>query len=265
MKFSIITICLNSEKLIEQTIRSVIDQEYPKIEYIIVDGGSTDGTVGIIRGYAETDSRIKWVSEPDGGISDAMNKGVRMATGKFIAHLHSDEYYLDSQVLVDVASHLSKEPEAAWLTAGFHFVDESGRFVREIKVRRYSYRRLVRGNIILHPATFVRRDTFNDVGGFDLSVRYCMDYDLWLRIGAISDPIILKKSLAAFRVHPGSRSIADAGLAYAEEFKVRMNYLRKHGIRNFPYRLEYAVKKRLNRIFIKRLVSTAEKACGVDQ
>jgi glycosyltransferase involved in cell wall biosynthesis len=265
MKITVITICLNSEKFIEQAIRSVISQEYPNIEYIIVDGGSVDGTVEIIRRYAAIDSRIKWVSESDYGISDAMNKGARMASGEFIAHLHSDEYYLDSRVLADVSSCISSVPEVAWLTSGFHFVDDSGRFVREIKVRRYSYRRLIRGNIILHPATFIRRNTFNEVGGFDLSLKYCMDYDLWLRLGAISDPITLKKPLAAFRVHSGSRSIAGAGLAYAEEFRVRMDFLQKHGIWKFPYRFEYAVKKRLNRIFINRLVSTAEKASGYGQ
>ena len=259
MKLSIITICLNSEKFIEQTVQSVIGQEYRDIEYIIIDGGSVDGTVDIIRHYAEIDKRIKWVSEPDSGISDAMNKGVEMASGKYIAHLHSDEYYLDSKVVSDVVSIITAAPDTVWVTAGFHFVDEAGRFVREIGVRRYSFRRLIRGNIILHPATFVRRDTFNEVGGFDLAVKYCMDYDLWLRLGAISDPITLKKSLAAFRIHSGSRSIAGAGLAYAEEFRVRMNFLRKHSMWNFPYRLEFAVKKRLNRIFIKRLVSATEK------
>lgn len=265
MKLSIITICLNSEKFLEQTIRSVISQDYPNIEYIIVDGGSVDGTVDIIRQYAASDARIKWISEPDNGISDAMNKGVGMASGEFVAHLHSDEYYLGPRVLADVVAHLSKVPKVVWLTAGFHFVDRSGRFVREVKVRKYSYRRLIRGNIILHPATFVRRTTFNEVGGFDRSVKYCMDYDLWLRLGGISDPITLNKPLAAFRVHSGSCSISDANLAYAEEFRVRMNFLRKHSKWSFPYRLEYAVKKRLNRIFINRLVSSAEINCDAGQ
>lgn len=259
MKFSIITICLNSQNFIEQTIRSVIDQDYPDIEYIIVDGGSVDGTVDIIRHYAEKDKRIKWVSEPDNGISDAMNKGVEMASGKFIAHLHSDEFYLDSKVISDVASICTMAPETVWLTAGFHFVDEAGRFIREIGVRRYSYRRLIRGNIILHPATFIRRDAFNAIGGFDLTVKYCMDYHLWLRLGALANPEILDRPLAGFRIHPGSRSIVGAGLAYAEEFKVRMEFLQKHSMWAFPYRLEYAVKKRINKIFISRLLSAADK------
>jgi glycosyltransferase involved in cell wall biosynthesis len=259
MKFSIITICLNSQNFIEQTIQSVIDQDYPDIEYIIVDGGSVDGTVEIIRQYAEKDKRIKWVSDPDNGISDAMNKGVDMATGKYFAHLHSDEYYLDAKVVTDVASVLESEPEPVWLTAGFHFVDEAGRFIREIGVRRYSFRRLKRGNIILHPATFIRRDVFKALGGFDLTLHYCMDYHLWLRLGALADPKVLNRPLAGFRVHPGSRSIADAGLAYAEEFKVRMEFLKMHHMWDFPYRIEYAVKKRINRIFIKRLLSAAKK------
>lgn len=243
-----------------QTIESVLGQSYDNLEYIIVDGGSSDGTVEIIRKYANKDCRIKWVSEPDNGISDAMNKGVCLASGEVIAHLHSDEYYLDSTVVAEVASIFKAKPEAVWLTAGFHFVDESGNFIREIKVRRYTYGRLIRGNIILHPATFIRRDSFNEIGGFDLSLQYCMDYHLWLRLGAVADPEVVRRSLACFRVHPGSRSITEAELAYEEEFKVRMEYLRNHCKWDIPYRLEYAVKKICNRLFIKRLLAAASDA-----
>lgn len=260
MKISIITISLNSHRFIAQTIESVLAQTYDQLEYVIVDGASTDGTVDIVKHYAGKDTRIRWVSEQDKGISDAMNKGVLMASGDVIAHLHSDEFYLDNQVLADVAMKFKHEPEKSWLTAGFHFVNETGNFMKEIKVRNYSYKRLIHSNIILHPATFIRREVFNALGGFDLSLHYCMDYHLWLRLGAIGDPAIITRALAGFRVHSGSRSIADARSAYEEEYRVRMCYLRSQRMSRFPYLLEYVLKKRLNKHFIQGLLKLADQA-----
>lgn len=260
MKISVITVCYNSAVQIGRTIDSVLAQSHPDLEYVIIDGGSTDGTVEIVRGHAERDQRIRWVSEPDHGISDAMNKGVRLATGQIIAHLHSDEYYLDSRVLAEVASFFEAHPERVWLTGGFHFVDLSGRFLREIKVRRYSYRRLIHSNIILHSATFIRRDAFLAVGGFDLSLSYCMDYHLWLRLGALGDPLTVKRALTGFCVHGGSRSTMEAAKAYAEEYQVRLRFLEERDKWQFPYRMEYLVKKQLNRLFVRRLICSAQKA-----
>ncbi|MBC8018619.1 MAG: glycosyltransferase [Verrucomicrobia bacterium] len=257
-----ITICYNSVRHIEKAMSSVLCQSHEDLEYVIVDGASTDGTVEIIEAYAQRDSRIKWISEPDRGISDAMNKGVRLASGEIVAHLHSDEFYLDREVLSGVASALGAAPESVWLTGGFHFVDGAGRFLREIKVRRYSYRRLIHSNIILHSATFVRREAFLAVGGFDLSLHFCMDYHLWLRLGALSDPAIMNRPLSCFCVHGGSRSLAQAEEAYAEEFQVRLEFLKRRAIWPIPYRIEHLVKKHLNRIFTRRLISSANKMPG---
>ena len=257
MKISVITICYNSRAHIERTIASVLGQSHPDLEYVIVDGGSSDGTVEIIRSWAARDPRIRWVSEPDHGISDAMNKGVRLASGEIVAHLHSDEYYLDPGVLSEVAALFSAHPERVWLTGGFHFVDESGRFLREIPVRRYSYRRLVHCNIILHSATFIRRGAFLAAGGFDLTLSFCMDYHLWLRLGEMGDPLMVKKTLTCFCVHCGSRSTMEADSAFAEEFQVRLKFLEERGMWRFPYRLEYLLRKRLNRLFSRGLIASA--------
>lgn len=257
MKISVITICFNSARYLERTLASVLSQSHPDLEYVIVDGGSTDGTVEIVKAHAAADSRIRWISEPDGGISDAMNKGVALASGEVIAHLHSDEYYLDREVIAEVAALFSRAPQAVWATGGFHFVDEEGRFLKEIKVRRYSYRRLIHSNIILHSATFIRRAAFNAAGGFDLSLDYCMDYHLWLRLGALGDPLPIRRALSCFGVHGGSRSLAQAEAAYEEEFRVRLDFLARRSLWRLPYRIEHAVKKRLNRLFIRRLFSAA--------
>ncbi len=259
MKISVITVCFNSMNFIGQTIESVLSQEYPDFEYLIVDGGSTDGTVELIRSHAEKDKRIRWCSEADNGIADAMNKGVTMAEGDIITHLNSDDYYAQNRVLSAVSDAFTKASDAGWLTAGFNFVSETGVFVRKVGVRRYSFRRLLRGNIILHPATFIKRELFHAVGGFDPSLQYCMDYDLFLRLGNQGPPLILDEQLTSFRIHPGSRSVSQSEKAYAEEFQVRIKYLHKGGRSTWFYVFDYHLKRRLNKIFYGRLQSANQQ------
>jgi len=259
MKISIVTVCLNSRRFIDETIESVLSQDYPDFEHVIIDGGSTDGTVELIRSYAERDARIIWSSESDRGISDAMNKGVSLATGDVVAHLNSDDYFANPAVLSRVAACFKAVPKCDWLTAGLTFVDEDGGFLRDVKVRRYSFRRLLRGNIILHPSTFIRRAFFHEVGGFDLSLKYCMDYDLFLRLGGLAPPYLLDDQLACFRVHNDSRSVVRSTEAYAEEFQVRMNCLGATGRSTWFYLLDHQVKKRLNRLYYKRLLAHDRK------
>jgi glycosyltransferase involved in cell wall biosynthesis len=255
MKFSIITITLNSREYLDETITSVLSQDYRNLEYIIVDGGSTDSTLEIIRKYAGKDQRIRWISEPDQGIADAMNKGVLLATGDVIAHLHSDDRYADASVLSRVAIEFASNPAALWLTGGEQIVDDAGKSLREIRVRSYSYRKLIRSNFILHAATFIRRTAFLEAGGFAVNRKYAMDYDLWLRLGALGAPITVDKPLACFRFHGGSLSTAETEKAFAEELAIRRDFLRGRPVRFFFHYLYYLVKKRRNKMFVQRLMS----------
>ncbi|MRR06374.1 MAG: glycosyltransferase [Deltaproteobacteria bacterium] len=255
MKISIITITLNSRKYLEETITSVLSQDHQNLEYIFVDGGSTDGTLEIIKKYAENDPRIRWSSESDRGISDAMNKGVAMATGDVIAHLHSDDSYPDTGILSFVADQFSSRPDALWLTGGEQIVDDTGKILREIPVRNYSYRKLIRSNFILHAATFVRRTAFLEAGSFSVSRKYAMDYDLWLRLGALGAPITVDKILACFRFHGGSLSTAETEKAFAEELAIRKDFFCGRPIRFFFHYLYYLVKKKRNRMFVQRLLN----------
>ncbi len=259
MKISIITVCFNSRKFIRQTIESVLSQDFSELEYVLVDGGSTDGTVELISQYAEKDSRIVWCSEPDRGISDAMNKGVAMASGDVIAHLNSDDYYVDSRVVSKVVECFKSKPVTSWVTAGFDFVTENDNFLKKIRVRRYSFRRLLRGNIILHPSTFIKREAFLSVGGMDESLNYCMDYDLSLRLGSCAPPLLLDEQLTRFRIHDDSRSVSHHEQAYAEEFRVRMDYLKQLGRSTWFYVLDYQLKSRLNRFFYRGLLASNRK------
>jgi glycosyltransferase involved in cell wall biosynthesis len=245
-KLSIITITRNSERYLRETIDSVISQDYPDIEYIIVDGGSTDGTLDIIRDFAAMDRRIRWISEPDEGISDAMNKGIGLATGDVVAHIHSDDYYAGSDVFSSVATAFRQNPEALWLTGGEYIVDERGAQIREIRVRRYGYRKLVRCNFILHPATFVRMEGFRAAGLFDLRRSYAMDYDLWLRLGLLGAPLRVDRPLACFRLHGGSVSSAQSKLAFDEALEIRKELMKGEPLRFFFHYLYYLLKRGRN-------------------
>lgn len=256
LRISVITVTLNSERYLEECLSSVAVQGAYLYEHIIVDGGSCDTTLDIVKRHAAADSRIRWISEPDRGISDAMNKGVAMATGEIVTHLNSDDFYPNPQVLSTVQDCFSLNPKESWLTAGFTFVSADGTFIQDIRVRRYSFRRLVRGNILLHPSTFIKRELFNAVGGFDLSLSYCMDYDLFLKLGSIMPPLVVDKQLSCFRAHAGSRSVSFAEQAYAEEFRVRMVYLHSKGRSTTYYHLDYQIKRHLNKLLYRSLLST---------
>jgi len=257
VRVSIITVSYNARLYIAQTIESVLAQDYEDLEYIIVDGASSDGTPEIIKQYAD-DPRLKWVSEPDQGIADAMNKGADLATGEVITHLNADDYYPGPHTISCVAECFISRPDILWLTGGFDFVAEDGSFLQSFKVRRYSFRRLIRGNIMQHPSTFIRLDAFRAAGGFDPSLRYCMDYDLFLRLGALAPPFLMNERLSCFRVHGASRTITESDHSYAEEFMVRRRYLRERGKSVIPYWLQYHIKKILNRRLYRQLLHRSQ-------
>jgi glycosyltransferase involved in cell wall biosynthesis len=255
MRISIVTITFNSRKYLTETVESVLSQDHPDFEYILVDGGSTDGTLDVIRQYSELDGRIRWISEPDRGIADAMNKGVALATGEAVAHLHSDDRYPDATVLSAVAAAFTANPAALWVTGGMQIIDEAGAVRREIAARSYSYRKLVRSNFILHAATFIRRDAFLRAGGFDVTRRYAMDYDLWLRLGALGAPVVCDRVLACFRFHSGSLSTVETERAFEEELSIRKAFLRGRPLSFLFHYLYYLAKKSRNKRFAQRLLS----------
>ena len=209
---------------IAKSLESVNVQLYPDLEHIVVDGGSTDGTLEVVKTFSAGTNRIRWISEPDRGIANALNKGVELASGEIIGCLHADDYYSDETVLSQVAE-LFTNPEVVWVTGGISEVDSQGHDIRVLRARRFSGRRLLRNNIIFHPATFVRQADIRKVGGFDETLRYAMDYDLWLKLSTIAAPVLLNKQLACFRVHSGSISSTNRVEALCEEYLVRKRWL----------------------------------------
>lgn len=227
MKFSIITCTWNSEPYLAQSIASVLAQDHRDLEYIFVDGGSTDGTLERIRSIPRP---VRLIENTRGGISRAMNRGIDAATGDVIAHLHGDDYYLHPRVLSMVAQALAQS-RRGW-AIGVTAADRNGDIAYPPPRRfAYSYFNFLACRFTIgHPATFVSRPVWQKVGGFDETLKYAMDLDLWLRIGRRFEPVILDAPLAAFRLHEGSHSNANGLASVNEHIRLKLKYAWSHPI-----------------------------------
>lgn len=180
MKISIITTCFNSENTIEDTLRSVEAQDYPDVEYIVVDGGSTDGTLPIIEKYKSKIS--KFISGKDQGIYDALNKGIGIATGEIIGILHSDDVFASQQVLSKISS-IFYEKKCEGMYADLQYVDRknTGRVIRNWKSGEYREGLFLEGWMPPHPTFFVRKECYERYGLFNTTFASAADYELMLR------------------------------------------------------------------------------------
>lgn len=180
MKVSIITISFNSAATLEDTIRSVLSQDYPDLEYIIVDGNSTDGTLDIVKRYQS--SIAQFISEPDKGIYDGMNKGLKMATGDLIGILNSDDIYEDSKVISDVV-HLMESSQSMAAYADLVYVDrlDTSKVTRYWKSGSYKKGAFRKGWMPPHPTFFVRKSVYDRYGYFNLHLKSAADYEIMLR------------------------------------------------------------------------------------
>jgi glycosyltransferase involved in cell wall biosynthesis len=229
-KITIITPSFNQGNFIDQTIRSILGQSYPNLEYIVMDGGSTDRTLEILRQY---DKQLIWNSEKDRGQSHALNKGLALATGEIIGFINSDDY-LEPGALLKVGDFFATHTEADWLAGKCRTVDERGYEIRKI-VTLYknflmmfkSYRILLILNYISQPATFWRKNIINEIGSFDESVHYTMDYEYWLRIGSRYKLYTHNDYLACFRVHSTSKSFGSANKQF-EQFDSQLTIANRY-------------------------------------
>ena len=177
---SIITPSYNQERFLEATIQSVLKQNYPNIEYIIIDGGSDDGSVEVIEKY--TDKLAYWVSEPDKGQTDAINKGFAQAKGEVLAWLNSDDTYLPDAVSTAM-DYLMAHPETGLVYGDTNFIDENDDLMGLFPARQTSHTRIRRGFVhIPQQSAFWRSDLWKQVGPLDPTFYFAMDYDLWVRL-----------------------------------------------------------------------------------
>lgn len=204
-KVSIVTPSYNQVRFLEQTLLSVLNQDYPNLEYIVIDGGSTDGSLDVIKKYQD---RIDyWVSERDAGQSHAINKGLRKATGDVIAWLNSDDLYFPDAVS-RAASEFQKNENLALFYGNCVFIDENGRFIRyftevehwnEVRLRNYS-------DFIMQPTTFFSREKLNQAGFLDERLDYGMDWDLWCRLAQTGDVCYGNVMIAANRDYKDTKT-----------------------------------------------------------
>lgn len=203
---SIITPSLNKGRFIEETILSVKNQTYPRIEHIVIDGGSTDETLNILRKYG--DGPI-WVSESDKGMYDASNKGLRMVKGEILGWLMADDTYMPQAVETAVKL-LLESPDVAMVYGKCNFIDEDGNVIREFPSEPFDLARLVRGpNIIPSPTVFFKKEIINSVGHFDTNLYMSADYDLFIRIGLKYGIEYIPKLLATYRLYPGTKTTGE--------------------------------------------------------
>jgi glycosyltransferase involved in cell wall biosynthesis len=220
MRFSVITITLNAEKYLSQTLHSVARQQGVEFEHIVWDGGSRDCTFEIARSFPH----VKVIEGKDQGIADAMNQAAAYATGEFLLHLHADDLLAHGRVLLMVERVLRQHPHLEWLYGRAHFIDEKGSHVRTTPHEPFSIKRLRKYNFITHPAVFLSAAVFKKMGGFHTELNYCMDYDLWLRLSQFTTPYALATPLACFRQHADSLSTQEPLHVADEAYRVRNRY-----------------------------------------
>lgn len=211
---SVVTPSFNQASFIRETIESVMAQDYEHIEHIVVDGGSTDGTLDILRSYSHLGDRFRYVSEPDNGQSHAINKGVSLARGEIIGWLNSDDIYEPGAIRKVVDAFLN-QPEHGVVYGKANYIDEAGQVLRPYRVERLEEKTLFESCFICQPAAFIRKDVFLQTGGVNEQLKFCMDYDLWIRISRHDSLRFIDEPLASSRLHGACKSIAqwsDVGL-----------------------------------------------------
>jgi glycosyltransferase involved in cell wall biosynthesis len=233
-KISVITPSLNQGDFIGQTIESVLSQGYPKLEYIVMDGGSTDNTLEVLK---KCDDRVYWETENDRGQSHAINKGLRLASGDVVALLNSDDLH-EPETLFKVGKFFAHHPKADWLTGKCRVIDQRGRTIRRgvtqyknFWLRFRSYRVLLVLDYISQPATFWRYQVIKRIGEFDEDLQYAMDYDYSLRVGQHFQLWVLNEYLASYRMHPSSKAGGSAQAQFCVDLEIAKKYTSSSVIR----------------------------------
>lgn len=218
MLVSIVTPSFNQDRYLEETIQSVLAQDYPQIEYMVVDGGSTDATLNVIKKHGH--QLAWWISEKDQGQTDAINKGFGRARGDILAWINSDDTYEPGAVTAAV-NYLQDHPEIGMVYGGCNYINEAGKVIGKFNSAQTDYRLLRQGYThIPQQAMFFRAELWKQVGPLDPSFYFAMDYDLWTRIAARAPIQYIPQTWANFRLHTAGKTILADGLCWPEMIRV---------------------------------------------
>jgi glycosyltransferase involved in cell wall biosynthesis len=256
---SVVSPSFNQAQYLETAIRSVIDQEYPRIEYLLIDGGSTDGSVDIIKRYQ--DRIAYWTSEPDAGQADAINKGLKRATGEIVAWINSDDVYLPGAI-AQAAAVFNKHPDIGMVYADGIMVDHELKILDRHTYPQVDVTDLLSFEVILQPTVFMRREVLAEVGYLDPSYDLILDHELWVRIASRYPVLHVPAFWALERTHPQAKTIAQAG-AFVDEAERLIEWAAKDEALGEIVRAEgNRIHAGLNVFAARRLIDAGEYAAA---
>jgi glycosyltransferase involved in cell wall biosynthesis len=237
---SIVTPSYNHGHFLRRTIESVLAQTYPNIEYIVIDGGSTDETLNVLRSYGD---RIRWLSEPDSGQTNAINKGFGLARGELMGYLNSDDVLATPEAITKVVEYLRDHPSCDLVYGDADYIDEDGNVTGTYPTAPYSFDRLLEDCCICQPAAYWRGRAAEEIGLFDERLDYAMDYDYWLRLDR-SGFIIrhMPETIAQSRLHSTAKTLVARHAIYREIFDVcrlRAGYISRSYVDGYWHYLVY--------------------------
>jgi glycosyltransferase involved in cell wall biosynthesis len=215
---TVVTPSYNQSAYLEETILSVLEQDYKNIQYVVIDGGSSDGSVDILEKY---EGRIShWISEKDRGQTDAINKGFALAEGEIICWLNSDDTFLPNAVSQAV-EYLSDHPDVGLVYGDANYIDGHSSVIGKFPAAQTSLKKLKRGYVhIPQQASFFRKPLWDQVGPLDPKYFFAMDYDLWVRLASVSRIVYLPRTWANFRLHADAKTISADDRCWPEMIKV---------------------------------------------
>jgi glycosyltransferase involved in cell wall biosynthesis len=224
---SIVTPVYNMANFLEETIQSVLAQDYPFLEYIVMDGGSTDGTLEILKRY---EGQLQYISRADRGQCDAINQGFRQSRGEIFAFLCADDKYLPGAVSTAV-QHMLERPGFAGVYGDAYLINARGEIICPYPTREFNPALLQEECFICQPASFLWRETFAEVGMMDPQLHYGLDYEFWIRLAQTREMLRIPGYLAASRMHYGSKTLANRRAVFRSSIRILKRY---YGYIPFP-------------------------------
>lgn len=265
LSISIVTPSYNQGRIIERTIRSVLDQSVPSLEYMVVDGASTDGTVNVLKKH---ENRLRWVSERDNGQTEALNKGFKATRGDIIGWLNSDDIYYPG-ALSAVLNLFEECPQTEVVYGDADHIDENDQIIETYYTEDWDYERLKEVCFLCQPAVFFRRRILERLGSLDSSLKYCMDYEYWLRLGSRVPFVRMKRKLAGSRMYGENKTLGQRIAVHREinhMLRSRLGIVPDKWIYNYAHalvdrKISDRTKPLNDLLYVMMLIGTSSAGC----